>query len=465
AGQAFPGDGKLLSERVTVDEALLTGESHPVTKLCGDGVIAGSFNLANPVEMRVDRLGADTRFAQIVALMEKASTEKPRLAILADRIAAPFLIVVLLSALGAFLYWWQIDHTRAFAVAVAVLIVTCPCALSLATPAAMLASAGSLAGRGVLVRRLQAFEVLAGVDTVVFDKTGTLTQDKVIVSAVKVRTGFSEDEALAVAGALAAGSLHPASKAIARAGESLSKAVTSRYVLTQIVEHAGRGMSGEDAVLGSVRLGSPEFSGVTVTDETAFPRVFLSDGQGWLATFELDEGLRADAKAAVASLQALGIQTLLLSGDRAGAAQRIASLVGIPQVVAEATPERKLQEVIRLQGEGRRVAMVGDGLNDGPVLARADTSFALGTGAPLAQAQSDFVIQGGNVMEVAAALQQARKTVRIVKQNLVWAATYNAVSVPLAVAGYMPPWLAGLGMAVSSFWVIGNALRLNGRKK
>lgn len=465
AGQAFPGDGTLLSERVRVDEALLTGESHPVTKLCGDGVIAGSFNLANPVEMRVDRLGADTRFAQIVALMEKASTEKPRLAILADRIAAPFLIVVLLSALGAFLYWWHIDHTRAFAVAVAVLIVTCPCALSLATPAAMLASAGSLAGRGVLVRRLQAFEVLAGVDTVVFDKTGTLTQDKVIVSAVRVRTGFSEDEALAVAGALAAGSLHPASKAIARAGENLSKAVTSRYVVTQIVEHAGRGMSGEDAVLGSVRLGSPEFSGVTVTDETAFPRVFLSDGQGWLATFELDEGLRADAKAAVACLQALGIQTLLLSGDRAGAAQRIASLVGIPQVVAEATPERKLQEVIRLQGEGRRVAMVGDGLNDGPVLARADTSFALGTGAPLAQAQSDFVIQGGNVMEVAAALQQARKTVRIVKQNLVWAATYNAVSVPLAVAGYMPPWLAGLGMAVSSFWVIGNALRLNARKK
>ncbi|MBY0465365.1 MAG: heavy metal translocating P-type ATPase, partial [Burkholderiales bacterium] len=471
AGQAFPGDGVLLSERVTVDEALLTGESHPVTRAVGEALIAGSFNLASPVEMRVDKLGRDTRFAQIVALMEKASTEKPRLAILADRIAAPFLVLVLLAAVAAFLYWWQIDHSRAFAVAVSVLIVTCPCALSLATPAAMLASAGSLAKRGVLVRRLQAFEALANVDTVIFDKTGTLTLDKVVLSGIQVRAGVTATTAMALGGSLAAASLHPASRAILKAANEgwggqggLSPEPAAMQVnLGQVAEHAGQGMSGSHSVFGLVRLGSAAFCGVTPVDQAAVtsPRVYLTDAQGWLATFELDEGLRPDAREAVAALQAMGIQTCLLSGDRPGAAQRIARLVGIDTVVAEAGPEQKLQEVIRLQAAGHTVAMVGDGLNDGPVLARANTSFALGTAAPLAQAQSDFVIQGGNVFDVVKSVTQARKTLIIVKQNLIWAAVYNSVSVPLALAGFMPPWLAGLGMAISSFWVIGNALRLN----
>lgn len=472
AGQAFPGDGELVSERVTVDEALLTGESHPVTRVAGDAVIAGSFNLASPVEVRIDKLGRDTRFAQIVALMEKASTEKPRLAILADRIAAPFLVLVLLSAFVAGIYWWQIDHSRALAVAVSVLIVTCPCALSLATPAAMLASAGALAKRGVLVRRLQAFEALAHIDTVIFDKTGTLTFDKVVLSAMQVRDEVPASTALALAGALAGASLHPASRAIAKAaadgwsgqgGGMPADDTAVRPVLTEVAEHAGQGMSGEDALHGALRLGSASFCGVTRSDLAAVtsPRVYLSDASGWLATFELDEGLRPDAQQAVTALQAMGIQTWLLSGDRSGAAQRISKLVGIDKVVAEAGPEQKLQEVIGLQNAGHQVAMVGDGLNDGPVLARANTSFALGTAAPLAQAQSDFVIQGGNVLDVVRSLKQARKTLTIVKQNLIWAAVYNSVSVPLALAGYMPPWLAGLGMAISSFGVIGNALRLN----
>ena len=411
AGQAFPGDGVLVSDRVTVDEALLTGESHPVTRVMGEALIAGSYNLASPVEMRVDKLGRNTRFAQIVALMEKASTEKPRLAILADRIAAPFLVLVLLAALAAFLYWWQIDHSRAFAVAVSVLIVTCPCALSLATPAAMLASAGALARRGVLVRRLQAFEALAGIDTVVFDKTGTLTLDKVMLSGIRVRNGVSSSAALAFAGALASASLHPASRAIVSAatgGWGSERPLADQPgamspAVGQVAEHAGQGMSGVDRALGELRLGSAAFCGITPPDaaEVTSPRVYLADAQGWLATFELDEGLRPDAREAVAALQAMGVQTWLLSGDRTGAAQRIAQLVGIGNVVAEAGPEQKLQEVIGLQSAGHKVAMVGDGLNDGPVLARANTSFALGTAAPLAQAQSDFVIQGGNILDVA----------------------------------------------------------------
>lgn len=457
AGQAFPGDGALLSDTATVDEALLTGESHPVTRRRGDAVVAGSFNLAGPVLVAVQRLGRDTRFAQIVGLMEKASTEKPRLAVLADRIAAPFLVLVVLAALAAGFYWWQIDHTKALAVAVAVLIVTCPCALSLATPAAMLSAAGALARRGILVRRLQAFEVLSGVGAVIFDKTGTLTHDRLLLAAVHTREGVDRERALALAVTLAQGSLHPVSRALVRAAEGLVPAPG----ITDVTEQAGQGLQGARAGGGWLRLGSAAFCGaIPAGAQDATPRAYLADEQGWIATFELSEGLREDAAAAVARLRELGLQTWLLSGDREAAARLVGAAVGVDHVIAGATPEQKLAEVVRLQAQGVRVAMVGDGLNDGPVLARADTSFALGHAAPLAQAQSDYVIQGGRVMDVVNTLQHARFTMRIVRQNLIWAALYNAIAVPMALVGWMPPWLAGLGMAGSSFLVIANALRL-----
>ncbi|MDM7941740.1 MAG: cation-translocating P-type ATPase [Hydrogenophaga sp.] len=456
AGQAFAADGELLSERATVDEALLTGESRPVSRTLGQGVVAGSFNLGGPVRMRVTQVGRDTRFAQIVRLMEQASTEKPRLAILADQIAAPFLVLVLLAAAVAGFYWWQIDHSRALAVAVAVLIVTCPCALSLATPAAMLTSAGALARRGVLVRRLQAFEVLAGISAVVFDKTGTLTHDRLELQDVQTRAGVSREQALGLASALAAGSLHPVSRALARQGGG--------QPLFDVTEVAGQGMQARLADGSAVRLGSALFCAAPATEEgDEAPRAHLSDEGGWMASFTLEEGLREDARAAVQALRALGVRTWLLSGDRASAAEAVGRAVGVDHVIAGATPEQKLLEVTRLQSQGLTIAMVGDGLNDGPVLARADTSFALGQAAPLAQAQSDYVIQGGQVMDVVHTLLQARATLRTVRQNLVWAGAYNVVAVPLALVGWMPPWLAGLGMAGSSLLVIGNALRLAGK--
>lgn len=463
AGQAFPGDGRLLSDGATVDEALLTGESHPVTRRRGEALVAGSFNLAGAALMRIERLGRDTRFAQIVQLMERAATDKPRLAQLADRIAAPFLLLVLLAAALSGWWWWQINPDRAIAVAVAVLIVTCPCALSLATPVAMLASAGALARRGVLVRRLQAFEALAGIDTVVFDKTGTLTRDRVVLREVLVRDGLDSLRALALAAPLARASLHPVSRAIARAAEEIR---LPEPAFSEVQEVPGRGLqAGQgDALL---RLGSAGFCGLdeaellragrSVVDR---PCAFLCDARGWLATFVLDEGVREEAAAVVARLHELGLETRLLSGDRAQAAERVARQLGIKVVVAQASPERKLAELLELQQQGRRLAMVGDGLNDGPVLARADCSFALGHGAPLAQAQSDFVVQSGQLDEVVAAIVLARKTLQVVRQNLVWAAVYNLLAVPLALAGWMPPWLAGLGMAASSLLVIGNALRL-----
>lgn len=464
AGQAFPGDGRLVSDAATVDEALLTGESDPVSRRQGDGVVAGSYNLAGPVLVEVQRLGRDTRFAQIVALMEKASTEKPRLAVLADRIAAPFLVLVLAAAGLAFWYWWQIDHSKALAVAVAVLIVTCPCALSLATPAAMLSSAGALARRGILVRRLQAFETLAGLDAVVFDKTGTLTHDRLELTGTRVRAGKDLADVMALAGALAAGSLHPVARALVRAAAEMP-GQGGPVVLDGVTEVAGQGLRARDAGDQEVRLGSAAFCGLDSDIEAGdgagpLGRVHLCDAQGWLASFDLQEGVREDAAQAVSALHGAGLRTWLLSGDREAAARAVGTSVGVQQVVAGASPEQKLAQIVSMQAEGARVAMVGDGLNDGPVLARADTSFALGHAAPLAQAQSDFILQGGKVMDVVHTVQQARRTMRIVRQNLVWAALYNLVCVPLALVGWMPPWLAGLGMAASSLLVIVNALRL-----
>ena len=464
AGQAFPADGTVLSHSATVDEALLTGESHPVVRQQGEAVVAGSFNLAGPVEMRVDRLGRDTRFAQIVSLMEKASTEKPRLAILADRIAAPFLVLVLLGAALAGWYWWQIDHTKALAVAVAVLIVTCPCALSLATPAAMLTSAGALARRGILVRRLQALETLSRINAVVFDKTGTLTHDRLELVRMRTREGVRPDEALGLAAALARGSLHPVSRALVAAEEGKASDHAVEREMTDIREIAGMGLQGQRSDGRWVKLGSARFCDIAggLSDGETDAGVHLADQAGWLASFELRETLREDALQAVQALKELGLKTWLLSGDRESAARWVGDALGVDHVIAGATPEQKLAEVTALQAGGWRLAMVGDGLNDGPVLAKADTSFALGHGAPLAQAQSDCVIQGGRVMDVALTVQQARATLRIVKQNLAWAALYNAVSIPLALVGWMPPWLAGLGMAGSSLLVIVNALRLTG---
>ena len=462
-GEAFVADALVLDGETLVDEALLSGESRPVARGPGARVLAGSYNLAAAVRVRVTAAGTDTRFAEIAALMDEAARSRPRLAQLADRIARPFLLLVLLAAAGAALFWWRHDPGHALMVAVAVLIVTCPCALSLATPAAMLACAGALARHGVLVRRLQALEALARVDTVVFDKTGTLTRDALVVGAVQTRAGIDRAQALGMAAALAAHSLHPASRTLAAAGRA--GAHVEQWQVADLAEEPGLGLRGR--LLrngwpwpGALRLGSAAHCGIAAPPG-AETMVWLADEQGMLASFVLHEDVRADAAATVQRLAEMGVAVQLLSGDADAAVARVAAQLGIAEARGGCSPQHKLQALRALQRQGRHSAMVGDGLNDGPVLAGADVSFAFGQSVPLAQAQADFVVPGGALMRVADTLALARKTMAVVRQNLAWAALYNAVSVPLAVAGWMPAWLAGLGMAASSLLVVLNALRLS----
>jgi len=461
-GQAFPVDGLIESGSTFADEALLTGESRPMPRAVGALVMAGSYNLSATVQVRVQQLGQATRYAGIVALMQRAAVDKPRLAQLADRVARPFLWFVMLAALLAAAYWWNTDPARAVMAAVAVLVVTCPCALSLATPTAMLSSAGVLAKQGVLVRRLQALEALADIDTVVFDKTGTLTEARMGLRHIATRDGVTAVDALGLAASLARHSLHPVSRALADGG-----ATANSFRLTEVAERAGQGLLGvlaeteRGVARGSIRFGSAPFCGVEATVENDKLQVFLTDASGWLARFELDEVVRPEAPDAVRQLQLAGLEVHMLSGDRSAAARRVAERLGILHVLGDCTPQSKLAHLQALQSKGRKVLMVGDGLNDGPVLARADVSVAVGQAVPLAQAQSDFIIPGGQLLMLASMPAQARRTVSIVRQNLVWAAAYNAVCVPLAISGFVPAWLAGLGMALSSLFVMLNAARLS----
>jgi len=466
SGESFAADGVVERGSSRVDEALLTGESRPLLREVGGQVLAGSFNLGSTLWVRVQRVAENTRFSQILALMETASATKPHIALLADRLAKPFLVAVLVSAVAAALWWWDRDPERALMVAVSVLVVTCPCALSLATPAAMLAAAGRLAGGGILVRRLQALEALAQVDTVVFDKTGTLSRDRLWVHKLRTRPGITEAQALAWAGALARHSLHPASRALAdAAGSSLG------WVCASVVETPGQGLSGEvrqdagepEPATGAgfaLRLGSAAYCGVQ-SEAAVDTEVVLADTKGWVATFSLAEALRPDAQACVDALKAAGLRVQVLSGDTQRAVDRVAGSLGIAEARGGCSPDDKLGALRSLQSSGHRVAMVGDGLNDAPVLAGAQVSFALGQAVPLAQARSDFVVLGGQLLPVAHTVLLARRTLAIVRQNLAWALIYNAVCVPLAVAGMLPAWAAGLGMAGSSLLVVGNALRLS----
>jgi Cu2+-exporting ATPase len=465
-GEAFAADAQIVAGETQVDEALLTGESRPLPRALGELVLAGSLNLTAAVQVQVTTLGKQTRFGQMVALMESASVSKPSMALLADRVAKPFLWGVLIMAALAAVWGWQYSPAHALMVAVSVLIVTCPCALSLATPAAMLSTAGALAKAGVMLRSLQALQSLAKVDTVIFDKTGTLTSEDFSLQHIATRDGIDADQALAWAAALAQHSLHPVSRSLLRAvGDKANTAV----VLDNVKEFAGQGVqatlrqASEMAGLESrkeLRLGSAAFCGVPMKTSEVL-QASLSDQDGWLASFEFAETPREEADATLRALEDLGLRIRILSGDSQASVSQLASRLHVADAMGACSPEEKLKQVKLEQAQGHRVAMVGDGLNDGPVLAGADVSFALGQALPLAQSKADFVFMASNLKPLVATIRLSQQTMQIVRQNLIWAAIYNFACVPLAMLGYLPAWLAGLGMACSSLGVVLNAMRLS----
>ncbi|MEZ0210958.1 MAG: heavy metal translocating P-type ATPase [Methylophilus sp.] len=461
-GEVFAADGKVIVGSTSADESMLTGESDPVMKPTGAQVIAGSGNLTSVIEVQVEQVGEGTQYHALVNLMASASIEKPGIALLADKVAQPFLWGVLLAALFAVAYWWSIDPAKAVMSAVAVLVVTCPCALSLATPAAMLASAGTFAKGGVLIRRLQAIQAISEIDTIVFDKTGTLTENLQQVQLAETHPDWGNTLILDMLASITRDSLHPVAKALHT--YALEQDAVSDLALHDWQEVVGGGISAtldtqaEAAV--AVKLGNAEFSGLRESEADAERQVYLMAGNVMVARFTLAEQVKPHAKVAISQLISHGLDIQLLSGDRIAPVKNLALQLGIKSASGLQKAEDKLQHVMLLQQQGRKVLMVGDGLNDGPVIAAAHTSIAMGTGVPLTQAQADMVILGNDIGVLVSLISHCKKTILIVKQNLLWAALYNAAGVPLAIMGLLPAWLAGLGMAASSLLVLLNALRL-----
>ena len=456
-GAVIPVDAELTAGTALLDESLLTGESTPIRKPVGEPLLGGSINAGAAITVTVRRDVSGSTLASIVALLERAQRERPPIARMADRIAAWFVAAVLALAVIVTCAWLVIEPALAFPAALAVLVVTCPCALSLATPAAAAAATTRLSRSGLLVTRADALERLARVDTVVLDKTGTLTSGSPEIRAVSLFGSFDRQQVLAIAAALEGASNHP----IAAAFEPYAN---SSVLATHAVESAGRGVEGK---VGDARwrLGRPEFVAEITLERMpheAPDALWLGSEQGLVAAFELGETLRADAVSTLEAFHKLGVDVVLASGDRRESVRRIAQQLGIGRYYGRLDPQQKIALVRELQNAGARTLMVGDGINDGPVLAAANVSCAMGQGSAVAQAAADLLLLNDSLSALPSAIEVARKMQAIVRQNLRWAVVYNLAAVPLAALTLVPPWLAAIGMSVSSLVVVLNARRLAG---
>ncbi len=451
-GERIVADGVVESGSSCTDESLLTGESRPVAKRPGDELLAGSVNLDQPLAFRVVRTGAGTRAAEIARLAERAAASRPPLVERSDRVARALTGVVIVFALAAAAY-----HADTW-IAVAVLVATCPCALALAAPIVLMRANAELLSRGALVTRSAALQALDSLTDLVFDKTGTLTEGKITLSSVTRHGALDEKRCLALAASLEATSRHPIARAFAaRAGEAALRVDRPHYA-------AGLGIEG--SIEGVVyRVGSEEFCAAFCRaerprqEERSAGRVCLASSDGWLASFELRDRLRAHAPEVVREMKRRRVQLHVLSGDEPSAAAALASAAGIERSTGGLLPAAKLAYVRSLQDQGRVVAMAGDGVNDAPVLAGADASFAMGAGASAAQLRADVVLLNDSLENLPATLDLARGAMRRIRQNIAWALAYNALALPLAAAGWIGPWQAALGMGASSAIVFFNALR------
>lgn len=462
-GERVPSDGEVVVGQGSVDESLLSGESRPQPKQPGAPLVGGSLNGGSQLLMRVTAVGAATRLAGIQRLMHQAAGERPHLVEVADRYAARFVVALLILAALTALLWWWLEPARALWIFVAVLVVSCPCALSLATPAALAVASATMARRGLLLTRGHVIETLARSTHFVFDKTGTLTEGRPRILESWARDG-DVDSALRLAAALEQGSEHPLARAFISA--------VADAALPPLTQRANCTGAGVEACYGetTVRLGHAAYA--QALHGQAMPPVaadwlgagdsvvFMADAQGWRAAFRIGDRLRAGAGEMIAALQAQGIAVSIFSGDDAGVVSRLARALGIADARGNLTPEDKHAAVSALQAAGAVVAMAGDGVNDAPVLAQAQLSIAMGSGTDLARSTADAVLLGDDLLALTDGLRMARKTMRVVRQNLFWAFAYNITAIPLAMFGLVTPWMAGIGMSASSLLVVLNALRL-----
>jgi len=466
-GEVFAADGVVLEGEGRVDESMLTGESAAIAKPPGSLVHQGTQNLAAPLKVRVAAVAGNTVLSGIVALLERAQAERPRLAKAADRAAAWFLSRILVGAALVFAVWWYVDPSRAFSATLAVLVVTCPCALSLATPTALAAATAALARRGVLVAHTDAIEALSKATHVLWDKTGTLTKGLVRVEEVRPLAELSAAQALAWAGALEQMSEHPIGRAFLASGQPAAAA-------SGVEVHAGRGLEG--LVEGRrLRIGTRAFAAELQADQAGGTRpasvpggdaaeeswVYLGSEQGLLAAFRLTDPLRPEARDCVAGLAALGLRSEIASGDEAATVARVAARCGIDAHAARLAPADKLARLKQLQVEGAVVVAVGDGINDAPLLRGADVAIAMGRGSALAQTSADLILVRDSLEDLPHTVLLARRTQRVIRQNLAWSIGYNLAALPLAALGFVPPWLAAIGMSLSSVVVVLNAMRLS----
>ncbi|MCC5864439.1 MAG: cadmium-translocating P-type ATPase [Wenzhouxiangella sp.] len=454
-GETIPADGRIFAGSVMVDESLLSGESIPRRRVVDDRVLAGSLVRDGQMTLEVEALGQSTALSGIVRMLDQARTYKPRMALMADRLAVWFVAFVLTGAAVSGMVWWQIDPSMALPVVLSVLVVSCPCALALGTPVALAAAARGFARLGVLIARPDALEKLPQITHVVLDKTGTLTLPEMRIGELRVAEGQQADQARLLAGRLERASRHPVASAFARLDDGgqveAAEAVTAAGV-TGIIDGV------------RYRLGKPayvaELCGASLTEPGPGQWVALGSDAGLMAWFRIDSPLRDGAHALIDGLRQSGMEIWLASGDRADNVDRVAAELGIGNVMSDCAPGDKLALVQRLQAQGARVAMIGDGINDAPVLAGADVSMALAEGADIARTQADLVVTGKGLSRINAAFALAPRVRRVVRQNLTLSFSYNATALPFAAAGFVPPWLAAIGMSASSLVVVMNAYRL-----
>jgi len=453
AGCTIPVDGELLDADGEVDEALLTGESRPVDKRLGELLLAGSVAVSRPLRLKVLRTGAATLLSSLARMADDAQSEKPAGLIMAERVARFFIARVLIFTVLVGLVWLWLVPERAFAVALSVLVVSCPCALSLALPTALAAASQGLGRLGVLVVRPAALETLAQIHQIVFDKTGTLTDGRIRITRTALAPGYSTERALAIAATLEREATHPIARAFA-SDLPLQPASERRQIAGQGVEAVIDGQR--------YRLGRADFAldGLSESPSRLHGDVHLSvDGRA-MAAFTLEDQLRADAVDSLRALRASGCSTVLLSGDSRARVAAVAERLGIADWHADQPPAAKIEVLERLQAAHGPALMVGDGVNDAPVLGRAAVSVAMGQGADLAKAHADLILLGSRLNALPQALHLARRSMAVIRQNIRWAYAYNAIAIPAAALGLVPPWLAAIGMSVSSIVVVWNSMRL-----